>query len=490
MSEQTSTNKKFFTQSSHYFLGTLTLFLTHFISFPIFTRLFSVEDYGILGLITVTISTVVSLAKLGFNNSAIRFYSDCRAGNKNYDLKQFYSTFFWCTVLVSLLISIVYCLVIWFSPTNLLNSHVKDLLFFTAVLVFLNTTNNILKSFFRAEQKTKTLNLIDILTNYSSIGFSVVFILWYIKGLYGFYTGQIMVSTVLLIGLIINLLNKHKVKIKYISGNIIRESLKYGLPLMGLEFLNHILTYSDRYLIQFYHGAERLGIYTVGYNLSQYLTNLFLIPISLVITPILMETWTNKGERETQLFLTSAVKYFLMVVLPVVFGFVAISHDLIPLLATRKYMESEVVIPYVVGGIALFTLTYIFNSGLTIYKKTGRILGFACIASIVNIVLNVLLIPQHDIIGAAYATLISYLFFFLCVSFSSFRLLKFSIPVFSITGYVLACILMVYVVGLIQIKDHFFYNLLVKIMAGIFIYSIFILISDGKLRKLIWQKIS
>ena len=60
--------KKMFIQSSHYFNGRLFIMIAHLLSFPILTRVLSISDYGILGLVTIFMLVVVSLGKAGIQN--------------------------------------------------------------------------------------------------------------------------------------------------------------------------------------------------------------------------------------------------------------------------------------------------------------------------------------------------------------------------------------------------------------------------------------
>jgi len=428
------------------------------------------------------LSTILAVSKLGLNNGAIRFYADCRSEKNADGLPQYYSTFLITTITASAVVSILFVLSVINIPEAILTKKITNLLAFTSVIIFLKGTYFIFQSFNRAEQKTKTYNIIELITGYCSIGLSIFFVFYFVKGLYGFYTGQIVVFSAAVPFFFYSLLRRWKIRIKYFSKRLFFESIKFGLPLMAFELMNHVLTYADRYLIQYYLGSERLGIYSVGYNISQYLSNLFFVPVSLVILPVLMNTWTNKGVEDTKIFLSDSLKYFLLVIFPVVFGFIAVSGDLIPFLASEKYHESYQIVPPVIIGMTFFTLTYIFNAGLTIFKKTGRILIFSGISAVINIVLNLLLIPKYDISGAAYATLISYLIFFMLIVFSSFKYLSFKVPVFTISKYLVFALLMSAIVKTATIDGNLL-NLLVKIVVGVVVYSFLILLFDKEIRK-------
>jgi O-antigen/teichoic acid export membrane protein len=285
------------------------------------------------------------------------------------------------------------------------------------------------------------------------------------------------------------ILYKNKILLKDFSFQLFKKSLSYGLPLMGLEFLNHILTYADRYFINYYIGSERLGIYTVAYNLTSYLTNILLLPISLAIMPVLLESWSKKGPDETKLFLSKSLQYTLLLVFPVIVGFIIIRYDLIILLASSKYLESQRIIPFITLGVSFYILSNIFNAGLIIFKKTKIIMIFAGIASLINIGLNMILIPRFDLMGAAYATAISYFCFLIFIIISGWFYLSFKIKYMEITLYFIFSIVMAIIVNNIIFISPIL-SLSVKILVGIFIYSSLVLIFDRNTRILVLKYFS
>ena len=70
------TKKTFFVQFSHFFTGQAASLLLGFITFPLLTRLLSIEQYGILGLVTNTIAITVVFAKAGLSDGIIRFHDE------------------------------------------------------------------------------------------------------------------------------------------------------------------------------------------------------------------------------------------------------------------------------------------------------------------------------------------------------------------------------------------------------------------------------
>ncbi|WP_304511754.1 flippase [Desulfobacula sp.] len=470
--------KTLFNQSSHYFAGRIIIMAAGFISFPILTRVFSVSDYGTLGLISTTLFIAIAITKFGFPSSIVRFYAEFKSKNQ---LTNFYSTLFLGSVAVSATVAAFFYLAMKLFFSKFLDSNIVSLLYLVSILIFTACTIDILTSFLRAEQRTRLYNLIQIIRRYGSLSLGIFLIFFFIKGLYGFYVGQVISGIVLLFFLIYFFRKKIKISSANFSPTIFKDSIKYGFPLVWAELGHLVLSYADRYLIQLYSGSISLGLYTAGYNLSTYATEVIIYPINYAMGPIYMKILVNKGEKETKEFFTKLFRFFLLIIFPVVFGFIAIRKDLLAFLASSKYMEAYTIIPYVVIGQAIYASSIILNSGLFIRKKTYLVTIIMMGACALNVGLNMMLIPRLGIIGAAQATLISYIFYTIVITYYAFKEFSFRTDYPRSLLYLTAATAMYLAISLVDVGSSLG-NLVIKIPAGAVIYGILILVFDKEVR--------
>lgn len=465
-------------QSTHYFAGRVFLMVAGLISFPILTRIFSVSDYGVLGLITTTISIVVAVTKIGFPSAITRFYQEYKFKNK---LNEYYSTIFYSAFIVALVVTVFFMVFFRFIPSRFIDGNYVAIFSLAAILILTKSVSDILTSFLRAEQKTKLYNLVLILRRYISLALGVFFVFFFFKGLYGFYVGQIVASVILLSILLFISREKIKIGIPYISLSGLKEFVKLGFPLIWAELGHLILSYADRYLIQLYLGSISLGLYTAGYNLTTHVTQAIIYPINYAMAPIYMDILVNKGELQTKRFLTKLFTYFMLIMLPCVFGFIAVSKNLIGFLASEKYADAYPIIPYVIVGQAVYACTIILNSGLFIGKKTHIMTWVMLITCLLNVGLNVIMIPVYGILGAAQATLISYIIYAILLTYCSMKEFSFSIEYKRLTLYICSSLVMLLVLEQIDIANNIG-ALFSKIGIGIVLYSFMIFFFDGELR--------
>src|SRR5437879_1214890 len=112
--------KTLYRHSSHYLGGRVAVMLLGFISFPVFTRVFSVAEYGTINLITNTVLLLTVLSKFGFQHSVQRYYPEGKASTGPDVLRRYYSTLFYSTALLALTLSLLFVASLFLGAGRLL----------------------------------------------------------------------------------------------------------------------------------------------------------------------------------------------------------------------------------------------------------------------------------------------------------------------------------------------------------------------------------
>lgn len=436
-----------FRNSTRYFAGQALVMIAGFVSFPIFTRIFAVDEYGILILLTTTLLVVNSLGKFGFQASIVQFYAEFK---KRRASESFLYTMLTSSAAIGLTLGLLFGLGGNWGRKFGLEDRIANLAPFLGVMVLTNCLIDILTSFLRAEQRTGLYSAVAVIRRYGSVGLSSLLALYLIGGLRGFYVGQGLWGLITLGLLLWIFWKKIRSGWKKYSLRIAQDSAKFGLPLVWAELGHLALNYADRYLIQFYLGSMFLGFYAAGYNLATYLSEAIMYPLNYALTPIYTRILLVQGEGETKKFLGQSLRYFLFLMIGVVFGFIGVGRDLLTLLATEKFQKAFEVIPWVIAGQAIYACSIILNNGLFIKRKTYILTLIMVLSCGVNLGLNLMLIPRHGIIGAAMATLISNTFYTIIVTYFSFKEFAFPINYQAIFLYLLVGSAMYWVIGLID----------------------------------------
>jgi O-antigen/teichoic acid export membrane protein len=435
---------KFLRQFSHYSVGQLLVLVSTFVSFPLLTRIFTVADYGIMNLVSDALLILVAFSKGGLQNSIVRFHDELGAGKeKKQRLNKLVVSVLWGGSGFALVITIICMIVIALLPESWLGqSGIRTLLLVSCGLIFFRAAESFLLGFLRAEQQTVFLNGYRVVSKYVSLGMVLLFVFYISRSLTGFYCAQMIAMIPVLAMLLIWRLRKNPLDRQNWSAEIFRRALIYGFPLIGFELISMLLAYADRYLIQYYEGAKAVGLYSAAYNMVDYVKDLIVVPLSTAVMPIYMKAWFKKGPEVTQSFLKNALRSYALLAVPLIFGCAVIGKDFIHVLASEKFIDGYVIIPWVITGLMINGALPILAAGLYIQDKTNKLVGLLAFASIFNLVANVILIPKFGIQGAAIAKLASYIILAVLATHFSNRVVKFPIAWVALAKYVFAGVVM------------------------------------------------
>lgn len=184
----------------------------------------------------------------------------------------------------------------------------------------------------------------------------------------------------------------------------IRRALAFGLPMVVHLSSHWVLDAADRLLLDAYLGRDAVGLYTAAYGSVG-----TLITINLSINGAYVPQFTRAhGDPEQREFVRKAVTWFLAASACAVVAFSALSGTIIRLVYSAKFAESARLSPILCLAPFFQAVYLIYVNGLFHSKKTTLIPVGTVIAGLVNVGLNVALIPRFGMAGAAWATLAGY----------------------------------------------------------------------------------
>ncbi len=188
----------------------------------------------------------------------------------------------------------------------------------------------------------------------------------------------------------------------------IKEYLSFSLPNIPSNLSFWIVESSDRILIGILLGTTYVGYYAPSYALGTVIT-MFSSPLYVLLFPVLSNYYDKNEISTIKTILKYTLKYFLALAIPSVFILSILSKIILIILTTPEIaLNGYLVIPFVALSTLLAGLCIIISQVIILEKKTKIIGSIWIIAAIINFVINLTIIPLFGILGAAFATLISY----------------------------------------------------------------------------------
>jgi O-antigen/teichoic acid export membrane protein len=452
-----------------------------FVSFPIFTRALTVADYGMMSLAFQIAAMAAVLCKMGLQNSIQRFYQEHVSSSESGALRKFCSTILFGAALCGMAVAILFVIGLELVPDSLLSPLLKKVLLIGSGLIFVRGIQPIIMNFLRAQRRTKAFNGFDVLAKGTSIAFVCLLLFTWSRSVQAVLIGTVAVELASVFALILLVLPRGTISPLAFDSQLFRSALAFGLPLAGCELAAVILDSGDRILVQHYLGFQALGYYSCAYNITNYIAMLLMYPVNLAVVPIYMKLWDSRGPEETRTFLSSALDIYIMAAMCVMAGVVVTGRSAVIVLGSQKLQHAAPLLPVLVLGVMLYTLHMFFNAGLIIHKKTMTMLRIVGFCAVLNMALNVVLIPRIGLQGAAVATLISYAVFLVLIARASLHVLRLRLDVLASLRYLIAAGVSVLLVSLVQLSSDFL-NFLVRGSLSVLTYVVVLYGIDQRFR--------
>lgn len=470
------TTKKLVKEFGAIFSSEVLLLVASFISFPILARLLSKADYGFMSLVTMSLMLIANIASAGLNNSVLRYFGKYA---QKFDRILFVNSLRLTTLVLGLLAMSGYLIVSAIAGfVGSLQSGFFSVLLISSLLIPIRAMTKIELSFFRISEHVILMNLFNLLIRYGGIAAGICLIYWY-KTLSALYIGTIVAEALVLI-VIYAVISTRMSELSFrpsLSAVHVKEAFSYGLPLAVSGLLSYFLSSTDRYVIGYFLSAERVADYTVAINFCNYPIEILRNVYLATFVPLIMNSWnrTTFGDVDTQPLTNFVASYFWLAV-PVVFGLVMTDVEGIRLLAGNRYSAIPYLTPLLATSFALNGMNFVYISGLLYNKRTQAVLYLNVLTGLLNLILNLTLVPSIGIYGAAIASLISYSMFIIIASKLSRREMSFAVPVKDIVLSISAGIFMLIVTKIISNFGFLNFTLAVKVIIGMFSYAVFVLI--------------
>ena len=413
--------------SGIYALASVLSSLVSFMLAPFLTRSLTLDDYGAFVLLNASIALIVGITQLGLDFAFFRVYNSDYEERK--DRLAVCSTVVVILCLTSILVLIPglvaapqLSILLFARPT--LSNPLR-----VATLVILCQNLTIPGSvWLRAENRSALFTLLSVGNSLINLGATFFFVKWLHLGITGSLLAVGCGYAFFLFCTLPPLLWRAGMCLRL---DIVQNLLSFGVPHV-FNFISYwLLQLSDRYLLGHLGSLSQAASYTVAYNLGGMSSFVVLAPFMLAWPAVMFAI--AKRDDATHLF-KQAFRWYSSVLFLATFGFTVAGTIVLDLFFPPSYHSAAPVIPIVALSMVFYGLHIVFCVGLLVQRKTWLNALLMMLAAIVNIAINLLLIPHYGSIGAAASTLIAYAFLALVAYIVNQRIypVPFGIPLFLI----------------------------------------------------------
>ncbi|KAF0247926.1 MAG: Membrane protein [bacterium] len=367
---------------------------------PLYTNYIRLDEYGVLALLTIILSTLPLVLRMGLNNALLRSF---------YDYSEEERPRLATTVMIFLLATSVPLLLImaFFSPQISMlvfdSSQYTLHLRIVCIIAFLEVFNAIPHTLMLVRNASVKYSACQIIGFIVQLSIIIILVKYYRIGILGVLIGN-LVGSALENGLMF-WFTKHQLRWGF-NVSELKKMLIFGFPLIFSRLSSICLQSIDRFFLNYYSTTLIVGLYALGNQLVN--------PIALLITSPFIMIWTNMqfssmNDSDAKEYYARMLTYIVYLASLLALPVSVLAEDILRIFASSKYWDATVVVPWLALTAVFDAANPALSVGISLKRKTYFNPIILTTAALVNLGLNFLLIPDFGMLGAAIATLISYI---------------------------------------------------------------------------------
>lgn len=380
-------------------IGKICTQLITFFLLPVYTAVLSNEEYGVVDLLNTLTSLLLPIVTLQIEQGIFRYLLDCR------DNKEKQKTLI-TTVLKFIFVQSVICILILLCVSPFIHNEYK---YFLMANLLMGIFSSIFLQISRGIGDNKTYAVGSFITGALTVILNVIFIVAFKWGAYGMLIATAISNLLCAIYVFVKKKIYKYIDIKQNDKKLLKDIIKYSVPLIPNMISWWIVSASDRTIISAVIGVAQNGIYSAANKFSGIFSTLY---------SVFNLTWTesasiNINSEDRDEFFSKIFDFIVRFFGSLCLGTIAVMPFVFGILVNEKFAESYYQIPILILG-SVFNILVSFLGSVYVAKKlTKEIAKTSIIAAIINIVVNIALINQIGLYAASISTVIAYFAMFI-----------------------------------------------------------------------------
>lgn len=376
--------------------------LVSFGSIIILTRLLDAAEFGLYSLIYITMQFLHMAVFTWIEAAMARFHARAEAQG---DLATHMRTCLQAAVIMATIGAIVFCIGIVIAPISM---QLKTVLGFALGSAAFETILRVGLEGHRAAHRIGRFSFIQSSYKILSFTLGIALIMLTPLRVAGPFAG-LLIGSIICLAIDLPLLLRQSAK-GDMEWDRVRRYAVYGMPICMSLLLEITLSAGDRYFIAGFLGQSAVGEYAAGYGLAARGIDVLFIWLGLAATPIAITSLEKYGVAKTREVLHGYGGILCLVTFPAAAGVALVAGPLCEILIGESVRAGATqILPWITAaGVMNGFITYYIQRAFMLSGKTGMMMTAMAAPTILNLGLNFMLIPIFGLMGAVYATLISY----------------------------------------------------------------------------------
>ena len=371
-----------------------------FLLLPILTKYLSPEEYGVLSIFQLMISFFTAFVGMAIHTNVSKNFFKYSKNQTSLMIGNILMILSLTTLIYFIItLGVSFCYQKIFSvPSNWV--------VIIPLLSFMFMINTINLTILRNQEKAVLFGVYEVANTAVNMGVTILLLLMYHYGWYARAGGIIVAYTLFFIISLLHMRKNGFIILQY-DRKEVRKILKLSIPLIPHVVGGIIITLSDRFFIERMVSLEMVGIYSVGYMFGM---------VVILFTDAFLKAWSpwfykmlSNADNTKKLKIVKYSYLYILATFIIAFGISIFAKFIIPYVVDVRYAGAEVYVFWIAIGYAVHGVYKIFFPYLVHISKTAFLGISTVIAALLNLIFNYFLIKEFGAIGAAYATVLSFI---------------------------------------------------------------------------------
>jgi O-antigen/teichoic acid export membrane protein len=384
-----------------YGLGDVAIQVVNFLLLKVYVHYLTPSDYGILGLLGAVEAAAKLFFRWGLDGSFMRFWYeyDDEPGRQRLSSTIFFFLLGINGVLLLVSMAAAPFVSEWLLGTAGFTIALQLVLLNTFAIGFTFIPFHVL----RMQKRSREFSLLTFSRSLATLVLRIVLVVGAGFGLWGVVLADVIVTVVLIAVMI----QWFAPLIRPVFSRIVlRESLAFGLPRLPHALAQQVMAVGDKFILKMFRPISDVGVYSMGVSFG--LTEkLFLGAFEYAWAPFY---YASSREPDGAKLFGGITTYVFAVLALLTSGLSAIGGDLLALIVGPDYAAASDVVAWTALGVLFQGVYQLTSIGLNITKRTRYYPVSTIAGAILNVALNIALIPRWGILGAAWANAAAYAF--------------------------------------------------------------------------------
>jgi O-antigen/teichoic acid export membrane protein len=392
-------------------IGTIVSLLLGFIGRVVLIRFTTQCEYGIYSLAFTILSIFVVISTLGLGEGSTRYIAYFRGKGDKENVREVISSSIRIALAASIPLAAICFFASDFISVNIFHTTGLSIplrIFSIAIpfSVLLNVFIAIFRGFGRVDAK---VYFEDILRPILFLLFLIAVVLFNLSFIGVFYAQILSVLVTCAVFAIYIMAKKSKLSTGAhgVSKLMARKLLSFSVPLLAVSTLTMVMVWTDTLMLGYFKTPDVVGLYSAAVTLA-HLLSIVINSVGFLFLPIMSLLYSKNQIEELKRSYAISTKWCFVGTLPLFFIFFLFPDFVLNLLFGSRYLDAAILLQ-------VLSLGFIFNSyfGLNYYTlitagKSKFLMQCFLISGVINIVLNMTLIPAFGAVGAAIASATSF----------------------------------------------------------------------------------